>query len=208
MGLKEQFADIKGRWTVLASVSTYVLTMLATFISPPPSVDGSSQDFAKNYVRFVLAVLLGLLFIPAKQRAQKNVALKWRLITLGALLLGSACVAIYWQSMADNVASFDTTQIVIGERRSDQEAVQALDACQRTPIADCNTNNGLLQFAQGDPKVFWTRDSIRFNLWKLTGLYMASALLLAFSFVALARAVTFGSQSTESPHPALNDNMH
>jgi hypothetical protein len=162
------------------------MTVLAEFVLPPPvSIDNIPIWY--RFAQFLVAVLIGLMFVPIIRWQRKRDTKKWVIATVVSVVLGAAAFIGYQQLFEEWTVTYAGSRVVIGRTYSDlaREYKEKIRSEQRREVGD----EELLMAAAGSREDIWPESEIKSRGRILTGLYLLNMLLFAVTIMSVIQVV-------------------
>jgi len=174
-------------WNLLTQgVATIAASISAFIIPPPPGLMGVHPDAVFGLGRFVLAVLIGIVFLASIERSRKKDRWGWLALGLVALAMGLAGWLGYGREFVGRTARCHVqgrdTLFVLGTRLTEDAQAQAeeepnLGPCER-----------LEDFGWREERV-WESRSIESSLQVLELLYLLALTSFGLSVVTVVQGI-------------------
>jgi hypothetical protein len=174
-------------WLVLAQGALWLGGILGTFLLAPP-VGGLSTE-AKIWLRlgqFIMAVLLGLVFLAARRWQQQRHAFWWAGLSLLCLLAAVGAFFRYQQLTLAWTGNYTGQRIVVGSELTSH----GRSYMQANPDV---SRDQLLMDVAGQTETIWTADSINSRRLVLAATYIICLPLFTLCLIAVVQAVHCGS---------------
>ncbi len=154
------------------------------FVLPPPiGISPEDEKIWQRLGRFVVTILVGLLFIAAR-RWDKNKHFRGWTIAAGAWLVLAVVAFLGYQSLlSSHTCTHVSKRLVIGTVYTPQ----GLTYVQKNPGISCRD---LLDDFAGKPDDIWTEESIHRNRMILAEVYISCLPLFAICLMAILQAVS------------------
>ena len=159
---------------------------------PPVGTQASDQKLWLRLGQFIIAVVLGLVFLASRRWRQPRHAIWWSCTALFCLVLGVAVFFRYQQLTLAWTASYAGQKVVVGSALT--PAGQAY--VQVNP--GISVEDLVLDFA-GRTDAIWTADSINRRRLVLAGIYAGCLPLFTICLIAVVQAVGCGTQGPREP---------
>lgn len=172
-------------WGLLMQFAVFILGIAGTFLLPPPGWASSSGD--KTVVRlgqFIVAVLVGLIFLLVQKWNKKKHTKRWALLTIMFLVLSVGAFFVYQQLLDTRTCQYDGHAVVIGTQYTEATQTYIND---ESPGATCEKL--LKDNPTGTVDEIWTRDSINRSRYVLAGGYISTLPLLTICIIAVVQAL-------------------
>jgi hypothetical protein len=171
-------------WNSFVQFAAALCTLFSSFLVAPPSGGGENPWF--KFGKFLVAVCIGLWFVPERTWGLRKHRWKWWLVAF-LLAIASFGSVLYYTDLLDrwSFPYWRDQRVVIGQTLTDdaQRDLERLrkDRPSTTPI-------DLLRQSVGDPTQVWLRDEIESRQRILTLLFLVTMLLLASTVVSVSQA--------------------
>jgi len=176
-------------WLVLAQGALWLGGILGSFLLAPP-VGGLTKE-AKIWLRlgqFIVAVLLGLVFLAARRWRQPRHAFWWGGVSLLCLFAAVGAFFRYQQLTLAWTGNYAGDRIVVGSALTPhgRSYMQANPEVSRDQI---------LMDVAGATEAIWTADSINSRRLALAATYISCLPLFTLCLMAVVQAVQCGGES-------------
>lgn len=170
-------------WALLAQAAVWLSGLIGTFLaSPPPSTTGGDTRVWLRFGQFLMAALVGLLFLAAQRWRLKKHLTRWAGTAVLFLCLGSGAFFTYQYLSSGWTCIYDGNRVLVGGTYT--AAGRAYVAAN--PGITCAE---LLRDAAGRTEAVWERSSVeRRGLW-LAGFYILCIPLFTVCVMALLQAL-------------------
>jgi len=191
----------KKTWGLLAEFAVFIFGVVGSFLLPPPGWVPSSGD--KTVVRlaqFIVAVLVGLIFLLVQTWNKKKHVASWAIFTVVFLVLSLSAYFGYQHLLDTRTCQYADQAVVIGTRYTEH----AESYVGMTPNSTCTS---LLQDFAGKADDIWTKDSINKSRYILAGTYILNLPLFTICIIAVVQALYCsqlkgrGTTGRKSPSP-------
>jgi uncharacterized membrane protein YhaH (DUF805 family) len=188
-------------WAALAQASAWVMGIMSSFLLPPPvSVSKDDEKIWLRLAQFVIAVLIGLLFVAAR-RWNKRRHVRWWATSAAVMFLLSILLFVFYQYLSLSLTcKYYSQTIVIGSSYTTQGANYA----QKNPGISCEK---LLKDFTGQAEDVWTKESVTRNRVTLAVAYIGSIPFFVACIMGVVQALSItGKEGTRrrSPPPRVN----
>jgi hypothetical protein len=182
-------ARIATYWNVLVQAATWLTSLIAGFLLPPPvdSIQGGSGSLFK-FAQFVMPVFVGLMVVPILTWRRRTDTNKWWAVGLMTLIGGIAAFSLYRGLTASWTEPYADQRVVIGSVFN-EDVRDYLAEHPNTPNAE------LLQDFPGGPEKVWTKSSINCHINILSFLYIIFMPLFAMSIMSVTQAIYCAGRS-------------
>ena len=190
---KEWLGQARKGWLVLAQGALWVAGILGSFLLPPPvGISASEEKVWLRLGQFIIAVVLGLVFLASRRWHQPRHALWWSGGAVVFLALALAAFFRYQQLTLAWTASYAGQKVVVGS------------VLTPSGQADMQKNPGIsledlvMDFA-GETDAIWTPDSINHRRLVLAGVYVLCLPLFTICLIAVVQAIACAGKMPPSP---------
>lgn len=181
----------KKTWGVVAEFAVFVFGVVGSFLLPPPGWASSGGDTTiVRLTQFVVAVLVGLVFLLVQKWRKKGHVTRWATLTIIFLFLSVSAFFGYQHLLDTRTCAYAKRTIVIGTRYTDR----GQSYVSENPNLTCST---LLSDFAGKADYIWTKDSINGSRYILAGSYILTLPLFTICIIAVVQAL-YCSQSKET----------
>lgn len=177
-------AYTKKTWGLLMQIAVFILGIASSFLVPPPGWASSSGD--KTVVRlgqFIVAVLVGLIFLLVQKWNKKKHSRRWAVLTIVFLILSVAAFFAYQRLLDTRTCQYAGQAVVIGSQYTEDAQTYMKT---ESPGATCET---LLKDYAGQREEIWPRASIDRSRYILAGGYVLTLPLLTICIIAVVQAL-------------------
>jgi hypothetical protein len=181
---------IEKNWNVLVQVATWLSSLIAGFLLPPPvgSVQGDGGALFK-FAQFVVTVFVGLMAIPILKWRQRADTWVWWTVALATLLGGIAAFFSY-SSLTDSWTEwYANRQVVIGSELNEDAQEYAQEYRKENPEHKKPSPAQLLLDFPGGPENVWTKSSIDRRRHALGAIYVLCMPLFTLCVIAVTQAI-------------------
>jgi hypothetical protein len=179
--------QIRRSWLAFAQLAVWLGGVLGGFLMPPPV--GISAGEEKVWLRlgqFIVAVVLGLVFLAARRWNQRRHIVWWCGVALLSLSFAIGAFFRYQYLTLAWTGSYVGEKVVIGSVHTPQGLAYAT----RNP--NVSRDDLIFDFA-GKTEDIWTRDSINRRRLILAATYISCLPLFAICVIAVVQSVQCGS---------------
>jgi hypothetical protein len=174
--------QIKKIWGTLAQAAAWVLGIIGGFLLPPPVGAEGNQVWPK-LAEFVIAALVGLLFLPSHRWNKKRHAKWWWLVALISLVAAVASFFAYQRlTYSATCETLGGARVVIGN----EYTAHGADYVKENPGISCAD---LIDQHIGKTEDVWTKRSIDLARLKLAATYIACGPLFTLCIMTLVQAI-------------------
>lgn len=176
----------KKQWDVIATVATWILSVLGTFLLPPPF---NSQQLGQ-YVAgakigsFIIAILVGLLLVLALKWKKKKHTFGWWLTAFISFVIGIALFFAYQHLYEMWTCTYNSERWVIGSVLTAHGKQFISENPQRITCEDW------LMSHAGRVEEIWEKWSIIQRCDVLFIIYVLSLFLFATTIISLVQAIS------------------
>jgi hypothetical protein len=193
-GDKAWLQQARKSWLVLAQGALWLGGILGSFLLPPPvGTQASDQKLWLRLGQFIIAVVLGLVFLASRRWRQPRHAIGWSCTALLFLLLGVVGFFRYQQLTLAWTAGYAGQKVVVGSVLT--PAAQAY--VQSNP--GISLEDLVMDFA-GRTDAIWTGDSINRRRLVLAAIYAGCLPLFTICLIAVVQAVGCGTHAPRGPN--------
>lgn len=107
---QQLWVNFRKQWRTVANVSTWILSVISTFVTLPSFLEGSWSRFS----RFAIAIVLGVFCVLASRRSSKSHTGFWLLITILLFLSGAGIYLLNYRLLDAWTVPYYTGRAVIG----------------------------------------------------------------------------------------------
>lgn len=186
MGKKKSWGDtLKERWNVLAEAAAWLLSLIGTFLVPPPTgTQQSPQDSPVwHFGRFVLILFVGLLLVPVQSWNRAEHTPRW--FVLAVIGFVGCFVAFFGYTYLGDTwtCKYDGRSVVVGSEWTTHGAGYAAG-----PGANLTCEQRLWEH-RGEVEELWTKESIDSRRRLLALIYLLSLLLFSAALICVLQTV-------------------
>jgi hypothetical protein len=175
-------------WMTLAQGGLWVGGILGGFVLPPPvGVTANDEKIWLRLGQFIIAILLGLVFLAGRRWSQSRHSLRWGGAALLFLTLAVAAFFRYQQLTLAWTGNYSGDRVVIGSVFT----LQGLSYTAQNPRI--SSDDLIFDFA-GQTENIWTRESINRRRLLLAATYVSCLPLFTICLIAVVQAVQCGSR--------------
>lgn len=190
--------NTKKTWGFVTQFAVFIFGILGSFLLPPPGWATTSGD--QTVVRlgqFVVAVLVGLIFLLVQRWNKKQHVARWVVFTVVFLVLSVAAFFAYQYFLDTRTCRYADQTVVIGTRYTEQAQLYVVEK----PNATCTS---LLEDAAGQSDDIWTKDSINNSRYVLASIYILNLPLFTICVISVVQAVYCGSREKRKRKRSTN----
>jgi hypothetical protein len=167
-------------WNSFIHLATILCTMFSGFLVAPPSAGAENPWF--KFGRFVIAVCIGLWFVPERVWRLHRHMWKWWIVAI-LFACSSFASVVYYTDLVDrwSVPYWRDQRIVIGQTLTPKARAWVQTSPSATALV-------LLQAAAGDPTQVYLSEEIETRQRTLTFFFLLTILLLACTVVTVSQA--------------------
>lgn len=179
--------EVKKKWRTLLQLGALIMTIVGSFVSPPPVWDFKEDAVWFRFAQFFVTALVGLAIIPMTSHSERRHARLWWIICAIALVLGAVVFFQYQNWRAVWTVNYSGTRIVIGEKyKKDAADYKAkIYAEEKREISD----EDLVMDYAGDTQAIWDKNDIQRRRLVLAGTYIFSVSVFALMIITLIQAL-------------------
>ena len=170
-------------WLPLAQGGLWIGGILGGFLLPPPI--GISVGEEKIWLRlgqFIIAVVLGLVFLAARRWDRQRYSLRWGGSALLFLAVAIAAFFRYQQLTLAWTGTYDGDKVVIGSELTEQGRAYV------SANPKLSTDKLIYNFT-GNTEQIWTRDSIYHRRLALAATYVSCLPLFTICLMSVVQAL-------------------
>jgi hypothetical protein len=183
MTFKSWLQQSKQNWLPLAQGGLWMGGILGGFLLPPPvGVTAGDEKIWLRLGQFIIAIVLGLVFLAARRWNQSRYSLRWGAAALVFLLLAVGAFFRYQQLTLAWTGTYAGDQVVIGSEFTEQGRAYA----SQNP--KMSTEELIFNFA-GKTEDIWTRESINRRRLLLAATYVSCLPLFTICLMSVVQAV-------------------
>jgi cytochrome b subunit of formate dehydrogenase len=178
----------KSHWLTLLATATWILTVTGTFLIQPPAF-GRDQD--ANYqmlLRFLIAGLLALFFIPIRRNSGKKYERFWRVISAVAFISSLVLLVTYIVIYDQWSVSYADTRLTIGTHLLPSAQIKWASLPHTLGVPSMNNTLMVLCF-EGKTGDIWPIEEIRSHYVCFAILYLLENLFFALFIISAAKAI-------------------
>ena len=170
-------------WLVLTQGALWLGGIFGSFLLPPPvGVSASDEKIWLRLGQFIIAVVLGLVFLAGRRWNQPRHSLRWGAAALLFLALAVTAFFYYQQLTLNWTCSYVGDKVVIGSTYTPQ----GLSYTQKNP--NISRDDLIFDFS-GETDKIWTRESINHRRLILAATYVSCLPLFTICLIAVVQAV-------------------
>lgn len=173
----------KKTWGLLTQFAVFILGVVGSFIFPPPGWASSGDKTLVRLGQFIIAVLVGLMFLLVQNWNKKQHVGRWALLALFFLVLSISSFFGYKHFQDTRTCQYDGQTVVIGTSYTDA----GKDDFNTTPNATCEV---LIRDFVGVTADVWTKESIDKSRYILAGAYILNLPLFTICIIAVVQAIS------------------
>lgn len=179
---------LRANWLTFAKTATWMLALLSTFLITPPLIRLADESTIKPVVRFIIAALVALMFIPSQRYSSKTSYGAWLRLSVASFALAAITTVGYFLCVDNWCVDFYGKTLVVGSHmtREASERKKELAGKLRKPFIDDET---FIKSREGETQYIWPISEIRHHFYILVILYLCSALLLSFFIMSVSQAI-------------------
>jgi hypothetical protein len=104
---------LRSRWNHLAQAASVIFVVLSGFVLPPP-LGTDRDDGLLWFGRFLIAAIIGLLFVPMSRWSNRNATWGWWIVALLLLAASTATLVRYRQLRTEWSVGYGGGRVIIG----------------------------------------------------------------------------------------------
>jgi hypothetical protein len=178
-------------WGFVAQFVVFIFGILGSFLLPPPGWATSGDQRVVRLGQFIVAVLVGLIFLLVQRWNRKQHVSRWVLLTITFLALSVVAFFGYQHLLDTRTCRYADDTVVIGTRYT--EHVQSY--LSENPNSTCAS---LLEDFAGKSEDIWTRESIDNSRYILAGTYIINLPLFTICVIAVVQAIYCSTRERRS----------
>jgi hypothetical protein len=149
---------------------------------PPIGLSAADEKIWQSLAKFIVTVLIGLLFIAARRLDKKRHLRGWTTVAALLLIFAIADFLVYQSLMYSRTSTYNSKRVVAGSVYTPH----GLDYVQKHPGI---SSQDLLEDHTGKAEDIWTVESIGHNRMVLAEVYIGCLPLFAACIIAVLQAV-------------------
>jgi len=175
---------LKERWNVLAVVAVWILSIVGTFMLPPPTgTQQSPQDSPVwHFGRFAIVIFLGFISVLIQQWSRSKHTGPWLACSLLCFISCFIAFFIYTYYGDRWTCKYDGQNVVVGSDLTGHGIEYV------TGPGSSLTCEQRLWEHRGEVEELWTKDSIDFRRRLLAFIYLLSLLLFCGTIISVLQA--------------------
>jgi hypothetical protein len=152
-------------------------------LPPPIGLSPGDEKIWQSFAKFIVTVLVGLLFIAARRYNESTYLRVWTAVAAVLLVFAVADFLAYQNFLDSRTCAYDSGRIVIGSAYTSH----GLDYLKKNPGMSCED---LILDHTGKADQIWTGDSIAHNRMVLAEMYIGCLPLFTACIIAILQAVS------------------
>jgi cation transport ATPase len=168
-------------WNLIADGAAVILGIVGTFLYPPPPEIAKDNEQWLGFARFIIAVLIGLMFVLSLLWNRKKHTKIWWATSFITLILSIGAFFSYNYFSNQWTCRCFSGRVVIGR------------AAEKTQLGNRSNADAackdLLQENSCDAEQIWLADSIKLNRFLLAAMYIACVPLFSICIVSLIQSI-------------------
>jgi len=182
--LNQWYKQARNNWAVLAQASIWAIGIIGSFLLPPPvSISKEDEKIWLRLAQFVIAILLGLLFVVARKWNEERHS-KWWATSGAVLLLLSLLLFVGYQYLSFSLTcKYYSQTVVVGSSYTPRGTYYV----EKNPGISCET---LLKHFAGRVEDVWTKESITRNRIVLAVAYIGSIPFFVACIIGVIQALS------------------
>jgi hypothetical protein len=186
--IKRWLQSSRKSWLVLTQGGLWIAGILGGFLLPPPvGVSASDEKIWLRLGQFIIAVVLGLVFLAGRKWNQPRHSLRWGGAALLFLAFAVAAFFRYQQLTLSWTANYAGDRVVTGSTFTPQ----GLAYTQKNPNI---SGDELINDFAGKTDEIWARESINHRRLILAATYVSCLPLFTICLIAVVQAVQCSSR--------------
>lgn len=178
---------MRTHWQILLQGGVWIMTLLSSFVLPPPLWDFKEDAIWFRFVHFLVSALIGLLFIPMRSWSEQKHQWTWWWITALALVIGIFVFFEYQSLRAHWTRGYGGERIVVGQTYT-EDALEYKRTVRTKDQREISDEELIMDYA-GDTEQIWKAGEIRSHRLILAAVYMGSISLFAIIIMTLVQAI-------------------
>jgi hypothetical protein len=187
MTVGDWFNAVRSGWRILLQGSTWVMVLLAGFVLEPPIWDFEQNLIWYRFAHFLVAALIGLMFVPASRFSSKKHVTNWLVISVILIILGGASFFEYQVLREDWTVEYSKRPVIIG-RTYTADAVEYKRKVREEEGRNVSDRE-LVMDAAGDRGELWDISEIRQRGRILAAVYLVSVALFALTMISVIQVI-------------------
>ena len=181
---KTGLQSARKNWLPLAQGGLWIGGILGGFLMPPPiGISAGDEKIWLRLGQFIIAVVLGLVFLAARRWGRQQYSLRWGGAALLFLVIAIAAFFRYQQLTLDWTGTYIGDKVVIGSELTPQ----GRNYISENPKL---SNDELIFKFAGKTEQIWTRDSINHRRLLLAATYVSCLPLFTICLMSVVQAVS------------------
>jgi hypothetical protein len=180
---------IRASWASLSQIAVWILGLVGSFLlAPPIALSTDDQRTWSSIAKFVVTVLVGLLFVAGRRWNKKKNLRGWSAVATLLLVVAVADFLTYQNFLYSRTCVYNSRRVVTGTVYTPH----GIDYVQKHVGISCGD---LLEDHVGKAEDVWTVESIGHDRMLLAALYLSCLPLFAACVVAVLQAVAIAHGS-------------
>ena len=174
----------KKTWAQVTQFAVFILGVVGSFLLPPAGWASSGGNTTLvRLAQFIVAVLVGLIFLLVQRWAKKKHVGRWALLAIVFLALSVSAFFAYQHFLDTRTCPYAGQTIVIGTHYNEHGRLYVSE----NPNSTCT---GLLEDFAGEAEEIWTKDSINKSRYILAGIYILNLPFFTICIIAVVQALS------------------
>src|SRR5262245_51435610 len=112
--LPRLFTNTRKLWAVMIQFAVFIFGVVGTFLLPPPGWVSAGNRIVVRLAQFVVAVLVGLIFVLVQKWSARRHVTRWVILTIVCLALSIAAFFVYQRLLDTRTCAYAGQAVVIG----------------------------------------------------------------------------------------------
>lgn len=178
------FESIKKTWGLVTQLAVFIFGVVGSFLLPPPGwASNSGDETVVRLAQFIVAVLVGLVFLLVQRWSKKKHVRRWATLTIIFLALCVSAFFAYQHLLDTRTCKYADQSVVIGTSYTQHAAGYIREKANAT----CAT---LLEDFAGKAEDIWNGDSINRSRYILAGAYILNLPLFTVCIIGVVQALS------------------
>lgn len=187
MPIDDWLKTVESKWSILLQGSTWIMVLLAGFVLEPPVWDFQQNLIWYRFAHFVVAVVVGLAFIPVTRWSTSRDTWRWFIVSVVLLVAGVGSFFGYQTARETWTVEYAKKLVIVGSTYT----IDALAYKERVKMEENRevSDKDLVMDAAGNREKLWDVQEIRARGRILGGLYILTVALFALTIISVIQAV-------------------
>jgi hypothetical protein len=190
--IQDLVKTVRQKWQYLLQGSAWIMTLLAGFVLTPPIWDFEQHLIWYRFTHFIVAALIGLMFIPITRWPNKRYTSRWALFTLILLILGVVLFFQYQSLRDDWTVAYDKKPVIIGKTYS-RDALNYKEMVKGEENREVSDRE-LVMAAAGRTENLWNIEELHRRGRILAAVYVGSIAIFTVAIISLIQALYCNSK--------------